>query len=593
MKKRITCLLLAVSLLACLLAGCMPKLPTSAAAASSASAAAASSSGSAAASADDALNNKDTVKLTVFSQTANWSGAQAGWGATLLKDMFNIELTIIPDTDGAYETRMEAGDLGDIVVWGNNGDQYKAAVDKGMLFNWEDEDLVTTYGTNIEKYFPDALEANRTLNDDGSIYGIGHSIASESGEHDLFFYDWGTRWDLYKQLGYPEVKDLDDLADVLGQMKEICPTGDDGKPAYAVSIWPDWDGDMVMYVKALASGYTGYDELGIGLYDPKTGTFYDCLDENGPYVQSLRFFNKLYQNDLLDPDSMTQTYDTMIAKVRNGNVLFSIFDYAGSIAFNSDQHIAADEYMASLVPEDAHDIVYALNTTGNERIWSIGSNCVYPEKAMQLIDWLCTPEGAMTNWYGIRGLMWDYDENGNTYFTELGQKCANDASCDLTGVEWTSPYTGKTYTLDGTFSDGGLQMNNITWALGATNPDSNGEKFSKVTWASQIGDAKNDAEADWRAKTGADSTQKYLDSTDYSMVPKVNMAASEKSAELDLEWQQVTKAIREGSWNAMYAKTDAEFEQIVSQMRTSCDGYGYDDCVEWCRNEAAKRFSLQ
>ena len=43
----------------------------------------------------------------------------------------------------------------------------------------------------------------------------------------------------------------------------------------------------------------------------------------------------------------------------------------------------------------------------------------------------------------------------------------------------------------------------------------------------------------------------------------------------------------------MYAKTDAEFEQIVSQMRTSCDGYGYDDCVEWCRNEAAKRFSLQ
>ena len=115
--------------------------------------------------------------------------------------------------------------------------------------------------------------------------------------------------------------------------------------------------------------------------------------------------------------------------------------------------------------------------------------------------------------------MWDYDENGNTYFTELGQKCANDASCDLTGVEWTSPYTGKTYTLDGTFSDGGLQMNNITWALGATNPDSNGEKFSKVTWASQIGDAKNDAEADWRAKTGADSTQKYLDSTDYSMEP--------------------------------------------------------------------------
>jgi putative aldouronate transport system substrate-binding protein len=462
-----------------------------------------------------------------------------------------------------------------------------------MLFNWEDEDLVTTYGTNIEKYFPDALEANRTLNDDGKIYGIGHGIASQSGEHDLFFYDWGTRWDLYKQLGYPEVKDLDDLADVLGQMKKICPTGDDGKSTYGVSIWPDWDGDMVMYVKALASGYTGYDELGIGLYDSKTGKFYDCLDENGPYMEALRFFNKLYQNGLLDPDSMTQTYDTMIAKVRNGDVLFSIFDYAGSTAFNSDQHIQANEYMAPLVPTDAHDIVYALNTTGNERIWSIGSNCAYPERAMQLIDWLCTPEGGMTLWYGIKGLMWDYDKDGNTYFTDLGKKCAADASCDLTGTQWTSPYTGKTYTLDGTFNDGMLQMNNITWAQGATNPDSNGEKFSSVTWASQIGEAKNDTEADWRTKTGAKSTQEYLDSTNYTMVPKVNMAASEKSSELDLKWQQVTKAICEGSWNAMYAKSDAEFTQIVSQMRKSCDGYGYSDCVKWCQDEAAKRFSLQ
>ena len=50
---------------------------------------------------DDALlNNEETINLTVFSQTANWSGAQGGWGATLLKDMFNVELTIIPDTDG-------------------------------------------------------------------------------------------------------------------------------------------------------------------------------------------------------------------------------------------------------------------------------------------------------------------------------------------------------------------------------------------------------------------------------------------------------------------------------------------------------------
>lgn len=542
---------------------------------------------------DPLIDNEETIELVVFSQLANWSGAQEGWGATLLKDMFNIEITIIPDADGAYATRMESGDLGDIIAWGSNGDQYQDAVNKGMLFAWEDEDLLATYGQNIQNYFPDALEANRALNADGQIYGIGHGIAGESNEHDLFFYDWGIRWDLYQQLGHPEVKDLDDLVEVLKQMKEICPTGDDGNPAYAASLWPDWDGTMVMNVKSLASAFYGYDEFGIGLYDSATGKFYGALDPEGPYLKALKFYNQLYRNDLLDPDSMTQTFDTMSSKVRNGNVFFSVFDYAGSILFNSEEHLSQNKLMAPLVPEEANTIVYGLNTTGNERIWSIGSKCIYPEKAMQLIDWLCTPEGGMTIWYGIKGLMWDYDENGNTYFTELGKKCANDSSTDLTGVEWTSPYTGETYTLSGTFNDGLLQINNTTWSSGATNPDSNGEKFSKATWASEQGDAKNEAEQDWRDFTGATTVQEYLDSTDYAMVPTVSFALATRSADLDLKWEQVCKAIKEGSWRAMYAADDAAFEAEVAAMTEACQGYGYDECVQWCEDEAARKFALQ
>ena len=42
--------------------------------------------------------------------------------------------------------------------------------------------------------------------------------------------------------------------------------------------------------------------------------------------------NDLYQKGLVDPDSMTQTYDKMAEKVQNGGVLFSIFNYSGSLA---------------------------------------------------------------------------------------------------------------------------------------------------------------------------------------------------------------------------------------------------------------------
>ena len=301
---------------------------------------------------DDIINNDETIKLTVFSQTANWSGAQSGWAATYLKDRFNVELTIIPDTDGAYQTRMEKGDLGDIIVWGTNGD-----------------------------------------------------------------------------------------------------------------------------------------------------------------------------------------------------VFFSIFDYAGSTLFNTPTHVADNKYMAPLVPTDASVIVYGISTGGNDRIWSIGSKALFPEKCMQIIDWLHTPEGAMTIWYGIKGLMWDYDENGRTYFTDLGETCYFDPTTDLTGTEWTSPFTGETYQLDGTFNDGKIQANNITWGFGAKNPESaEGECFHYSTWESQMGQPKNETDADWGAYNGALGTQDYMNTVNYTMVPTVSTYHEPaREAELELKWNQVKTAVVNGT----------------------------------------------
>lgn len=541
---------------------------------------------------DPLINNTEPITLTVFSQTANWSGKQTGWGAVLLKDMFNVELNIIPDASGAYETRMEKGDLGDIVVWGDNGTEYKQAVDQERLFDWDEDGLLEHYGKDIEKYFTEGLSANQDLNGDGKTYALGNNMASDPSDHDLFIYNWGTRWDLYEKLGKPEVNNLDDLLNVLEQMQELQPKGDDGKTTYAASLWPDWDGNVVMNPKCLAQAYYGYDELGIGLMDPYTGNYYDALGENSPYVEALRFYNRLYQKGLLDPDSMTQTFDQMQAKVQAGNVLFSVQDYAGSNLFNTEAHLAENKLFAPLVPVQARTAVWGLSTVGNERLWSIGSKSVYPEKAMQILNWLYTPDGAMTIRYGIQGLMWDYDENGDMYFTELGKQCNADNKTDLTGVKWTSPYTGKEYTLNGTFNDGQLQFNNTTWAVGANNPDASTEKFSYQTWDSMMGSPKNDAQADWRETTKSITEQECLDQTDYSFIPMANYSESTRSPELDLKWQQVIKELKNGSWQAMYAKSDAEFDEIIARTLANCKGYGYDDCVEWCVQEAQTKFGL-
>lgn len=522
----------------------------------------------------------EPITLTVFSQLANYSGEQIGWFADEMLERFNVKLNIIPESDGTFDTRMEAGNLGDIVVFGSAGKEYKAAVAGGYLLDWNEDDMLNEYAPYIAENMKSALEKNVSINSDGKLHGIGHAIATSSENHQDFFYTWDLRWDLYKELGYPAINSLDDLANVLAQMQELCPTDDKGNKTYGVSLWPDWDGNMVMYVKAMATAYYGYDELHLGLYDSDTGRFYGALEEGGPYLEMLKFFNTLYQKGLLDPDSMTQTYTEMNDKVLNGGVFFSIFNYSGSLTYNTEAHLAENKMMCTYKPEEASPIAYGMDVGGGNRIWAIGAKTEYPELCLEIINWLCTPEGKMISEYGPKGLTWDYDEEGNTYFTELGAAAIKDIETELPD--------GK-----GTFGDGRQQINNITWAADASNPDSNGETYNWQNWKSNLAEASCDIEQDWRDFTGCTTLQEYLGKGNYKVAPATTYTDGVRNDELEVAWNQVTDCIVTGSWNAIYAATDAEYEAVVAQMIADAYEYGYEDCLAWNENEAAIRHGLE
>ena len=69
----------------------------------------------------------ETVTLTVYSQLSNYEGEQIGWFADIMKEKFNVKLNIISNGDGVFDTRMESGNLGDIVLFGSDGDEYTRA----------------------------------------------------------------------------------------------------------------------------------------------------------------------------------------------------------------------------------------------------------------------------------------------------------------------------------------------------------------------------------------------------------------------------------------------------------------------------------
>ena len=530
----------------------------------------------------------DPINITIYSQLANYSGELTGWFAELMKQKYNVVMTIIPDSDGTFDTRMESGDLGDIVVFGSTGNQYQRAATSGMLFDWNEDDILSDYGPYVKAHMPYALENNANLNNSigagDVVYGFGHNVATSTEDHEAFFYTMDLRWDLYKELGYPEVNTIDDLYNLFVSMKEICPTDEAGNETYAVSMWPDWDGNMVMYVKAFATCYWGYDEMGFGLYDVETGKYHDALEPDGPYLKSLKFFNKLYQAGLIDPNSITQTYDKMSEKAQNGGIFFSIFDYAGSALYNSEDHLTAGKGMYPMVPKDASPLCYGMNVMGGNRVWTIGANTEYPELCMAIINYLTTPEGYMTYWYGPKDVCWYYDENGNSCLTELGEQAYKDRKGTIMPAEWGGI----------SFNEGTFQANNTTWSRDASNPDSNGETYNCDNWVSRRADTDYDILNDWRDRTGCYNAQEYLNTTNYKVSLATSYSESAKSDELEIIWEQVKNTIVTSSWNAIYAESDEEFDKIVADMTAKVKEYDPNgECLAWCENEAAIRCGLE
>lgn len=525
---------------------------------------------------------KETVTLSVYSQLSGYQGEQQGWFAQVLLDKFNVKLDFINDGSGDfYDRQAQSGSLGDIIIWGTDSDQYHQAIEQGYLLDWEQDGLLENYGTYMQEHMQKALEKNRK-NSGGHIYGFGYDVAAESGEYGNFDYHPDIRWDLYEQIGKPKVKELEDYVEVLKQMKEICPVSDSGKETYGVSLFSDWDGDMMMFAKSTCTNFFGMDEFGVGLYDVTDGSFEGCLQEGGCYERALRFYNELYRSDLLDPDSRTQGYGGCVEDYQDGAAFFCIFSWLAAPQYNSVNHTADGKIMLPLAAENQNTLVYGLNENGGNRLWTIGAQTEYPALVMALVNWLCTPQGRLTQEYGPKGVGWDYDMEKNT--------CLIDLPVDAEGKERIMP-EGSGYT--GTWSEGIPQFNNTTWTLYTANPESNGQTYNSASWPNVKQAGVSVTQQRWREENQAADAAEYLSKFRYSISKPNTYTAGAKSTQLGEIWGRVAEIIRNGSWDAVFAESEEAFESTMTKMRRQAQAAGYAECVQWCEAEAALRKSLE
>lgn len=515
-------------------------------------------------------SDKEAMTLEVFDVAANYQGVQSGWFGKVVKDRFNIELNILAPQvagDALYQTRSQTGNLGDILIL--EPAQFQDCVKVGMVKDiggeiWNSENL-SGYRTQIES-LNNGLEGNN-----GEIYGIPCEMLNTSPTDltaETIYSSPLLRWDLYKEMGMPDIEDLDGLLDTLEQMQKAHPTNEAGDPAYALSLWPDWDGgDNMLGIANVVQITTWYGEkIKESLILQPDNTFIPLTDKSGAYYKMLKFLNDAYLRGLVDPDSFDQTWSDAQAKISNGQVYLMWYNW--SCGFWNSQARLEDGTAFRFVPvKDQTYYADADSYYGTGRVWAVGSQVddAKYERIMEFLDWYASPEGLMFQHDGIEDFTYVKQDDGTL-------KRINDTAL-MDNLPVPEEWGG------GGYNDGNNQLNQWIGAASNMNPLT-GEPYNGTMWKSYKEATMTEMKEEWTERFGAENDVEYMKNNKVLLAsPNVSVALPANTPDIDTTRNLCNTEVCDASWRMIKAKDDAEFDQMWDEMTKTLDGLGFQELM--------------
>ncbi len=575
MTKKLVSLVLSVVLVTSLLSGCGSNATKDSLASNSGE----SDSALTDSNATGAAKYPKFITYDVFDSLANYQGIMTGWYAKIVKEKFNMELNIIaPNVAGGgdtlFQTRSAAGELGDLIIIGAEGGRMQDTVTAGLLY---DVSKLFSERKNVMKYKA-AIDSLNSMVEGDAIYGIPSSVSEQPATNpseglDLTFGPY-VRWDAYKAIGYPQIKTLEDFIPVFKDMQKAVPKSKTGKKTYAISLFKDWDGNMMCMAKQPTCFY-GYDEVGFVLAKADGSDYQSIIDPNSMYNRVLKFYFDANQAGLMDPESTTQNYDTMYTKYQDGQILYSPWPWLGQSAFNTPENKAAGIGFMVAPIDDMKVFSYGCMPVGNKTFIGIGSKAEEPERLADFIDWLYSPDGVLisaaqtSNASGPEGLTWKM-ENGKPVLTDFGKKAFYEGGDTPVPEEWGG----------GSWKDGVSALNFPTVLPSDINPNTN-FPYNYTLWDSVLEANKTPLDIDWQSKMGAKTTLEYLQNKNQVLVaPGCSFIAPAEDSQITALRGQCKAIIVEYSWKMVFAANEAEFQKLQKEMQETVMGLGYDKVLE-------------
>lgn len=537
---------------------------------------------------------EETITIDVFDAQANFQGIQSGWFAKVVKDKFNMELNIIaPNVAGGgdtlYQTRSANGNLGDLIITNLDQNKLKDMVSAGLVL-----DMTDYIGEceNLQKYSDAIAEASKLAGQEGQ-WAVPSEVSNQSATEPCEATDPtnapSLRWDVYGQIGYPEMNTLEDMLDILKQMQDVAGPSDSGKKTYALSLFKDWDGDCMQNAGALCALY-GYEPLGFALAKSDGSDVQSMIDSDGIYVRSLKFLFDANQMGIIDPESATQNFDTLNAKYTDGSVLYSLWPWLGSGYYNTSEHMAAGKGFQTATIKDMACLSYGSYPLGKmENGIMIGSQAQDPQRLADFIDWLYSPEGIEMcatqtgGTCGPEGLTWEMGEDGEPKLTEFGVKAFVDIE---DGLQVPDEWGG------GTWKDGISALNYKAAGFVDTNEET-GMCYNYQRWADYQERIATPLSESWAAVNGEGQTAiEYLDSNNLlTVTPGSSWGVPEYTTDISTIKEQCKQVIVQNSWKMVFAKDEAEFNSLLKDMQDTANGLGYEEVLAVDKQNCEDKFA--
>lgn len=359
----------------------------------------------------EAIDTKTVDTYTVFisgslAANINWDNpvAEEITKKTGVKLKFDIALG---DPNQKISLMASSGQYDDIIL--NTDTSISAFVKLKTYVNLDP--LIQKYGPNIKKFYGSLYNRLRYTTADKSIYcfGIGGGFAPEITPGFYWNQGFWLQNDALKALGYPKIKTPTDFENAIKAYLKSHPTTPDGSKRYGITL-PTSDGFRYQFsIVQPAAFVNGLPNNSDYYYNPYTKKV-ELAATQSYYKNYLKWYNKMYNEGLIDPESFTENYDAYASKVAQGRsvgLIDSYWQFSGPADQLRKGNKGGSLYTPFTPLVNPAKMKWMADQPGNVTQaggFSITTSCKNPAKVVNFFNYLASEEGQILTEWGIKGV---------------------------------------------------------------------------------------------------------------------------------------------------------------------------------------------